>query len=652
MTARRPGPSLVDVTAWTERHFVGRQHELELFENLLDADGSSTRVLLVHGPGGIGKTTLLDAFAARAGALGWCVHHWTADQLVEFDVDVDELGEIAARPGRQVLIVDGCDDKAATWRQLRVRVGERLTVGNRLVVASRQPPEESWHASGWDRTASALGLGALGEADADDLVRRRGLDDERGRKRVLAWAGGHPLALALGADVVRSESAGSPCLELEPDVGGVVVKHLLGRPAHGASHRVLAAAALAPELDEATIAAAVPDVDPRWAEGWLRGLSFVKPQGSRLRIHDSVREVVAASYASAEPEAALSIRRNLADHYLRRGLAGEPRALIDISGLVRDPALRYGLGQEEGHRTQATAARPEEYDELMELSGYGPDQRDGVRRWFEEAPEHIVVARGPAGELVGWVLAATLSRHPAWVGEDPVLGSWFEYANDAHPGGDAFFPRDLVDLGNTAAPVPATIAWGHAWFVQRMGISRERYCYAAARARSTPGAMQGAWLQATGHRRIPELTVGTGDEATECWFTDHGDGGLAALVWRVAYDDMGLTPPDELPLEDVEGAVRDALRGYHDDGALTVSPLARGAQPAQRAAHVRRVLDEGIAAAFGPRSHDRQLRRLLELTFLDPVTGIGAITRELAVSRATYYRRLDEAVRRLAAVLG
>jgi hypothetical protein len=640
------------VTGWTERHFVGRQHELARLEDLLDGDGSDTRVLLVHGPGGIGKTSLLDAYAARAGVLGWCVHRWTADQLVEFDVDVDELGDIAARPGRQLLLVDGCDDMAATWRQLRVRVGDRLAAGNRLVVASRQPPEDSWHTFGWDRTATAVGLEALADDDADDLVRRRGLDDELGRKRVLAWAGGHPLALALGADVVRSESAGSPRLELDPDVGGVVVKHLLGGRAHGASHRVLAAAAFAPELDEAAIVAAVPDVDPRWAEGWLRDLSFVKPHGSRLRIHDSVREVVAASYAATEPEAALSIRRNLADHYLRRGLAGEPRALIDISGLVRDPTLRYGLGQEQGRRTQATGARSEEYDELMELSGYGPHQAESVRRWFEEAPEHIVVARGPGGELVGWVLAATLSRHPAWVSEDPVLGTWFEYAREAHPGGDAFFPRDLVDLGNTAAPVPATIAWGHAWFVQRMGISRERYCYAAARTRPPPGGMQGAWLQATGHRQIPELTVGVGDEATECWFTDHGDGGLAALIWRVVYDDMGLAPPDELPLPDLEAAVRDALRGYHDTGALASNVLARGADRAERATHVRRVLDDAIAATFGPHARDRELRRVVELTFLVPDRGIGAITRELAVSRATYYRRLDEAVRRLAAALG
>ena len=628
--------------------FVGRQLELARFDDLLGGATSDGRVLLVHGPGGIGKTSLLEVFASRAETLGWKVHHWTTEELVEFDVGIDDLGEIAARPGCHLLLVDGCDDKAATWRQLRVRVGGHLARGNRLVIASRQPPETSWHASGWDRAATALALGALGDEDADELLRRRGLDDEPGRRRVREWAGGHPLALALGADVVRAEADGAQRLELDADLGTVVVHHLVGHRPHGQARQVLAAAAFAPELDEATIAAAVPDVDPRWAEGWLRDLSFIQAHGSRMRIHDSVREVVAASYAAAEPEAALTLRRNLADHFLRRGLGGDPRALIDLSGLVRDPRLRYGLGQEQGRLTQATSARPEEYDELMELSAYRPDQRDGVRRWFEEAPEHIVVARGPAGELVGWVLAATLTRHPPWVREDPVLGTWFDHAREAHPGGDAFFPRDLVDLGNTAAPVPATIAWGHAWFVQRMGISRERYCYAAARAVPTPGAMQGGWLQATGHRRIPELTVGTGDDTTECWFTDHGDGGLAALVWKVAYDDMGLTPPDALPVPDLVGAVRDALRGYHDVGALAGNALARGTDPVERASHVRRVIDEGIGGTFGPRPRDRELRRVLELTYLAPGPGVGPITRELAVSRATYYRRLDEAVRRLA----
>jgi len=54
-----------------ERHrsFVGRRRELDGFDDAV-AGRSSHRVLLVHGPGGIGKTTLLFELRARARAAG------------------------------------------------------------------------------------------------------------------------------------------------------------------------------------------------------------------------------------------------------------------------------------------------------------------------------------------------------------------------------------------------------------------------------------------------------------------------------------------------------------------------------------------------------------------------------------------------------
>jgi len=638
--------------SWVETNFVGRRRELTHFEEFLNGDDLGHRVLLVNGPGGIGKTCLLDAFAERACGVGWAVHAWTAEQIAEFDVDVEELGEVAAQPGRHLLLVDGCDDRAAIWRQLRVRVGSRLSASNRLVVASRLAPQLTWHTAGWDRAADSLALGGLSDLDADELVLRRGLTVEPDRRRVVDWAEGHPLALALAADLVRAEKPGAVPFERDSDVAAVVIDHVVGSRAGATADRVLATAAMASDPDGPALAAALPDVDPEWAESWLRGQSFVRPYGSRLRVHDSVRGLIASAYEAADPDAALLIRRALADHYLRRGLDGEPRALIDLSGLVHDPALRHGLGQEEGRQTQASAARPEEFDELMELSAYSPHAREGVRRWFEEAPEHIVVARGPRGELVGWVLAATLRRHPDWVAEDPVLGPWIEHARERHPDGDAFFPRDLVDLGNTAAPVPATIAWGHAWFVRRLGISGERYCYAAAHESPAPAAMHGEWLRATGHVRIPQLTVGSGPDATHCWFVDHGRGGLAALIWRLVYADLGLTAPAGLPILGADLAVREALRNLHDAGALARSPMARGSGVAQRAAYVRRSLDAAIEAAFGSAERDVELRRVLEVTYFEPSGGAGARARQLALSRATYYRRLDEAIRRVADRLG
>src|SRR5579859_3584886 len=49
--------------------FVGREPELELLERCLAAD--ATHVVFLHGPGGIGKSTLLREIARRARERGW-----------------------------------------------------------------------------------------------------------------------------------------------------------------------------------------------------------------------------------------------------------------------------------------------------------------------------------------------------------------------------------------------------------------------------------------------------------------------------------------------------------------------------------------------------------------------------------------------------
>src|SRR5690348_5582235 len=55
-----------------QQGFVGRRAELRAFETAL-ADASAARIFLVHGPGGIGKTTLLMEMRARAQAAGRAV---------------------------------------------------------------------------------------------------------------------------------------------------------------------------------------------------------------------------------------------------------------------------------------------------------------------------------------------------------------------------------------------------------------------------------------------------------------------------------------------------------------------------------------------------------------------------------------------------
>jgi RecA/RadA recombinase len=64
------GTSLGDVIDRARRQsFVGRRSELRTFDDAR-VGRSPRRVLFVHGPGGIGKTTLLLEMRARASAAG------------------------------------------------------------------------------------------------------------------------------------------------------------------------------------------------------------------------------------------------------------------------------------------------------------------------------------------------------------------------------------------------------------------------------------------------------------------------------------------------------------------------------------------------------------------------------------------------------
>ena len=51
------------LSAARRRQFVGRTHELEMLQTALSAPELPFQVLFVHGPGGVGKTSLLHEYA-------------------------------------------------------------------------------------------------------------------------------------------------------------------------------------------------------------------------------------------------------------------------------------------------------------------------------------------------------------------------------------------------------------------------------------------------------------------------------------------------------------------------------------------------------------------------------------------------------------
>src|SRR4051812_13583788 len=98
------------LAATDARRFVGRVAELEKLEDLL-APEPARRVVFVHGPGGIGKSTLLRELARRATVRGFDVVLADARDLDPVPGELEEAIEPAYASTRPLLILD-------TWERM------------------------------------------------------------------------------------------------------------------------------------------------------------------------------------------------------------------------------------------------------------------------------------------------------------------------------------------------------------------------------------------------------------------------------------------------------------------------------------------------------------------------------------------------------
>src|SRR5262245_54188417 len=129
-----------------DRYFVGRTTELESFRAAL-RDGAA--IVHVYGPGGIGKTVLLRAFARRAEEAG---AHAVSLDARDFDPsphgfvralgadDIESAVKSLGDDRRVVLLIDTYEVLAPLDTWLREELLPRLPAHALTVLAGRNPP--------------------------------------------------------------------------------------------------------------------------------------------------------------------------------------------------------------------------------------------------------------------------------------------------------------------------------------------------------------------------------------------------------------------------------------------------------------------------------------------------------------------------------
>lgn len=137
-----------------KRLFVGRQEELALFSSLLTSEESSTSVLYVYGPGGIGKTTLLREYQGLAQKVMVPAYYLNADfvdsspsgfmralrKTMDLEPTASPIALLQESEDRFVLLVDSYGGLASLERWLQEEFLPALPATTLIVLASRNPP--------------------------------------------------------------------------------------------------------------------------------------------------------------------------------------------------------------------------------------------------------------------------------------------------------------------------------------------------------------------------------------------------------------------------------------------------------------------------------------------------------------------------------
>jgi hypothetical protein len=422
--ASGPAPRLADrLTAARRGRFVGRIAELEMFRTALLAEEPPFAVLHVFGPGGVGKTTLLREFARLAVDYGRPVV-----QVDGRNVDPSPPGLLMALrqaangsdwPPDGVWLIDTYETLAPLDAWLRETLLPQLPASSLVVLAGRNPPVSAWRTDlDWSDLTRTVALGNFRPEESQTYLVTRGIADER-HAEVLAFTHGHPLALALVADVLaRGEQLSGFDPRSEPDVVRVLLERFVREVPSPAHRMALETCVLVWATTETLLADVVGGKEAHELFAWLRGLSFIQQGPYGLFPHDLARDVLDTDLRWRNPGGHQTLVERLSDRLFARFQAArgveQQRIWFDLLYLYRrSPVFAPYFEWATLGSSYAEPTTPGDRPAILEMveRHEGEEAVRIARYWLDRQPHVFLIFRDLAGAIFGFM--AHLSLHDA-----------------------------------------------------------------------------------------------------------------------------------------------------------------------------------------------------------------------------------------------
>ena len=670
-----PGRLVGRLEAARRRRFVGREEELRLFRDALTLDASSFAVLYVYGPGGIGKSSLMQEFARVARDFGRpIVQLDRLERLSDRDVVgalrdaagalAEPAGELPAWPSDPVVLIDHAEGLGKREAWLRDTLLPQLPARALIVIASRHPPSSRWCTDlAWGAMTYSRALRNLTPHESQTLLTVHGVPT-RHHAELLRCTHGHPMALTLAADVLARRGAEAAfSLHDAPDAVRALLERFVDEVPSPDHHRALQLLTMMWATPESLLAQVLSEVDTKPLFEWLRQLSFVEAGPLGLVPHDLAREVLDADFRWREDPGWAELNEQLTvmlhERLVSSSEAARPRIWADLYFLARhNPTVAPYFDSYTLHTCVAEPARPE-HDTAI-IAAVRRHEGDPAARiathWLARQPGAFWVFRDEAGRVFGFMAHIELHETgPDDAAIDPAVASvlsWVERAAPARPGEAVRLLRFWMHHEHYQQPSAALNLTALTCTTRWVTHPRQAWSFVAT---ANPEFLT-PHFAAIHFTRMPEADYVVGScrhgifghdwraEPVRQWFR-----AKAALINA---DALTAPPAAVAPLlvlsePDFAQAVKQALRDFTQPQALQDNPLRRSRVGAGADAEpLRALLREACESLRGHR-RDEKLYQVLLRTFIEPAGVQERVAEALDLPFSTYRYQLAQGTERV-----
>ncbi|MFY1653691.1 AAA family ATPase [Solwaraspora sp. WMMB762] len=656
-----------------EHHFVGRAAELALLREALERAPEPLGVLYLHGPGGIGKSTLLRYFGDDAAAAGRRVVHVDGRAVSPSPARFELAAADALSDETAVLLVDSFEHCQGLEDWLRDRFLPRLPESVLVVLAGRGGPGPQWRADpAWRDLLKVIPMDNLSREHAVALLNRRGVPPDL-HPSVLSFAGGHPLALRLAAEVaVTHDAAATAVWRPSLNVVETLLTQLIGETPSPLHRQALEICAHAQTTTEGLLRAAL-DRDPGPIFAWLRELPFIESDARGLRPHDVVRDALNDDLRWRDPQGYETMHRRLHAYLLEQALAATGPAVLPAVGAMMylqrhaQEIRRYFTFADEGEAYEdpyQPADRPTVLDLASEAEG--PESAALVGFWLDRQPEGCHVYRSSAtDEVVGFMIWLDLDDpQPAELEADPVVDTAWRHCRASAPlrGGEHIgLARFMVHPPSCQRPSPVTDMIQMRMLAHYLHDKGLALHYLVLHDAEFWGPHL-AYFDDHPVETVPQV----GGRPYHLFFHDWR---VTPLMHWLDHNQQqllyGLQPRTARPGADLlvlsrpefDAAVRSAMRAWRRPDALAANPLVRTRLVADRPDGDRPdgdpvdALRGVLGAALDGLRDDVRSHRVLVTTFVHGTPTQEAAADRLGLPFSTYRRHLTRALDRISDAL-